>query len=139
MATTTTNYGWTKPSYEDDADIMVINDTIDDIDAQVKLNETNILSYIGLGTEITANSDLNDYNNVGVFYSGGATTSSTLSNCPTIQPFRLIVDYWQNSANRIQRIISVEDTSTFKPVCFVRVKSSTGYKAWVKFEGTIIS
>lgn len=42
MATTTTNYGWTKPSYEDDADIMVINDTIDDIDAQMKSNENNI-------------------------------------------------------------------------------------------------
>ena len=39
MATATTNYGWTKPSYEDDADIMVINDTIDNIDAQVKANE----------------------------------------------------------------------------------------------------
>lgn len=44
MATITTNYGWTKPDYEDDADIMVINDTIDNIDAQVKTNENNISS-----------------------------------------------------------------------------------------------
>ena len=43
MATNTTNYGWTKPDYEDAADIMVINDTIDNIDAQVKTNENNIL------------------------------------------------------------------------------------------------
>ena len=42
MATNTTNYGWTKPSYEDAADIEVINDTIDNIDAQVKTNENNI-------------------------------------------------------------------------------------------------
>jgi len=39
MASNTTNYGWTKPDYEDDADIMVINDTIDNIDAQVKAND----------------------------------------------------------------------------------------------------
>ena len=43
MATNTTNYGWTKPSYEDAADIEVINGTIDNIDAQVKTNENNIL------------------------------------------------------------------------------------------------
>lgn len=44
MATNTTNYGWTKPSYEDAADIEVINGTIDNIDAQVKTNENNISS-----------------------------------------------------------------------------------------------
>ena len=49
MATNTTNYGWTKPSYEDTADIEVINGTIDNIDAQVKTNENNISS---LDTEI---------------------------------------------------------------------------------------
>lgn len=42
MATNTTNYGWTKPSYEDAADIEVINGTIDNIDEQVKTNENNI-------------------------------------------------------------------------------------------------
>lgn len=44
MATNTTNYGWTKPSYEDEADIEVINGTFDSIDEQVKTNENNILS-----------------------------------------------------------------------------------------------
>ena len=42
MATNTTNYNWVKPSYEDDADIQVINGTIDAIDAQMKSNEDNI-------------------------------------------------------------------------------------------------
>ena len=40
MATNTTNYGWTKPDYEDDADIAVLNETFDAIDAQVKTVET---------------------------------------------------------------------------------------------------
>ena len=51
MATNTTNYNWTKPDYEDDADIKDLNDNFDDIDAQVKaiddqvqLNKNNILS-----------------------------------------------------------------------------------------------
>ena len=39
MSTNTTNYGWTKPSYQDAADIEVINGTIDNIDAQVKAND----------------------------------------------------------------------------------------------------
>ena len=42
MATNTTNYNWRKPSYEDEPDIMVISDTIDAIDSQVKNNEDNI-------------------------------------------------------------------------------------------------
>ncbi len=41
MASNTTNYGWTKPDYEDDADIMVINGTIDSIDADLhNIDET---------------------------------------------------------------------------------------------------
>ena len=54
MATSTTNYGWTKPAYEDDADIMVINGTIDAIDAQMKSNETNILTLAELRKNIVA-------------------------------------------------------------------------------------
>lgn len=46
MATNTTNYGWTKPDYEDDADIAVLNETFDAIDAQVKINENNISSLM---------------------------------------------------------------------------------------------
>lgn len=42
MASNTTNYGWTKPDYEDDADIQVISATIEAIDAQMKSNEDNI-------------------------------------------------------------------------------------------------
>lgn len=122
------------------AQLAAVNSGIDSAKvSQIETNKTNISSYIGLGTEIVANSDLDSLNAIGAYYSAGATIGTTLINCPTIQPFRLIVDYWQGSANRIQRIISVEDTSTFKPVCFVRVKSSTGYKPWIKIDGTIVS
>lgn len=46
MATNTTNYGWTKPDYEDDADIVVLNETFDAIDEQVKKNENNISTIV---------------------------------------------------------------------------------------------
>lgn len=44
MATHTTNYNWVKPSYEDDADIEVLNSTFDSIDAQMKSNDDKISS-----------------------------------------------------------------------------------------------
>lgn len=58
MASNTTNYGWTKPDYEDDADIMVINDTIDNIDAVVhNLNEgkQDTLTFDSTPTESSTN------------------------------------------------------------------------------------
>ena len=51
MATNTTNYGWTKPSYEDAADIEVINSTFDSIDEQVKSNEDNIVEIVDSGAK----------------------------------------------------------------------------------------
>lgn len=67
MATNTTNYGWTKPDYEDDADIAVLNETFDAIDAQVKTNENNISSLTAelhaLLPNITASTTIQDYAN----------------------------------------------------------------------------
>lgn len=51
MATNTTNYNWLKPSYEDEPDIMVISDTIDNIDAQVKTVETAIVKLVDAGAK----------------------------------------------------------------------------------------
>jgi hypothetical protein len=129
------------------AQLAAVNSGIDSAKvAQIDTNKNNILSIqadvakiSGQGVEIAVNSDLNGFNDVGTYYSGGATTSTTLSNCPTIQPFRLYVDFWQSSTNRIQRIVAVKDTSNFEPIIFYRVKSSTGWKPWIKFEGPAVT
>ena len=49
MATQTTNYGLTKPSYNETADIGVINSNMDIIDAKIKENADNIST---LATEV---------------------------------------------------------------------------------------
>lgn len=60
MATNTTNYGWTKPSYEDAADIEVINGTIDNIDAQVKTVENAIPTTLAELTDDTTHRTVSD-------------------------------------------------------------------------------
>ena len=57
MATTTTNYGLTKPSYGDNADIAVINSNMDKIDAKMKEIEDKAGSGGG-GTSVTVDSEL---------------------------------------------------------------------------------
>ena len=49
MATQTTNYGLTKPSYNETADIGVINSNMDIIDAKMKENADNVST---LATEV---------------------------------------------------------------------------------------
>ena len=49
MATQTTNYGLTKPSYNETADIGVINSNMDIIDAKIKENADNVST---LATEV---------------------------------------------------------------------------------------
>lgn len=129
------------------AQANAINSGIDSTKVeQIETNKNNILSIqadvakiSGQGNEIAVNSDLDQFNDVGTYYSGGATISATLSNCPTIQPFRLYVDFWQTNLNRIQRIVAVKDTANFEPIIFYRVKSSTGWKPWIKFEGSAVT
>lgn len=57
MATTTTNYGLTKPSYGDNADIAVINSNMDKIDAKMKEIEN---ASGGGGGGASAWSDISD-------------------------------------------------------------------------------
>lgn len=83
MATNTTNYGWTKPDYEDDADIAVLNETFDAIDAQVKTNENNILSLYTQGVKniakpntISAISGITIVQNLGHYEISGTTGGS---------------------------------------------------------------
>ena len=52
MATQTTNYGLTKPSYNETADIGVINSNMDIIDAKIKENADNVSTLATEGGEI---------------------------------------------------------------------------------------
>ena len=60
MATTTTNYGLTKPAYDDVADVGVINSNMDIIDEQIKKNEDGISQSKGIVSD--EYSDSSTYN-----------------------------------------------------------------------------
>lgn len=82
MATNTTNYGWTKPSYEDTADIEVINGAIDNIDAQVRTNEININFNTNNGVKniiknVAHSQGMFTVNDDGTITANGANTSSS--------------------------------------------------------------
>jgi lysophospholipase L1-like esterase len=117
MATNTTNYGWTKPDYEDAADIMVINDTIDNIDAQVKTNENNILSVKNnveyITDTINIMSDMSMYE-LGYFDAGGNYMSGP-SHCT-----------YMMSLGNINKIVISPATALANTLAFGVVKKSNG-------------
>ena len=66
MASNTTNYGWTKPDYEDDADIMVINDIIDNIDTALHEHDEELAVDRAALVELVDNGAKNLINNTAV-------------------------------------------------------------------------
>ena len=84
MATNTTNYNWTKPDYEDDADIKDLNDNFDGIDAQIKaiddqvqLNKNNILTLEQANADLTEITQIIDITSEVVALSGFTKKSGT--------------------------------------------------------------
>lgn len=96
MASNTTNYGWTKPDYEDDADIMVINDTIDNIDAKMKEideGKTSIEDLIPQTMALNDNVDnylitesLTEHSGVRRWICPSSTVRNSLTGLPTDFP-----------------------------------------------------
>lgn len=111
MATATTNYGWSKPSYEDDADIMVINDTIDDIDAQVKSNETKItvnraelIELVDSGAKNIANANTlsSSYQGVECTQNPNDKNIITLSGTNTAS---LTINLWGSNTSALDKVL----------------------------------
>ena len=96
MASNTTNYGWTKPDYEDDADIMVINDTIDNIDTKMKEideGKTSIEDLIPQTMALNDNVDnylitesLTEHSGVRRWICPSSTVRNSLTGLPTDFP-----------------------------------------------------
>ena len=111
-------------------------------DTQVA-TKASISDIYGLGTSITANTDLNTYTTAGTYYCQLSATASTLSNVPfdgTTFPytaFRLIVEYINSANNVCQTLIPLNDNCIY----FKRMKmtGATGtWRTWYYFEGTQI-
>lgn len=98
-----------------------------------------VAASYGMGTNITKNSDLNDYTTPGTYHCTGASVGNTLSNSPTANPYRLEVRNFTSSSNYVQEITAINNTTDGLPEVYRRVKLSAGWKAWQKFTGTNVT
>jgi hypothetical protein len=99
-----------------------------------------MVSAVGeLGWELVRNDDLNDFTTPGYYHCTGSTVGNTLSNSPTVQPFKLRVDRFTSTSNCIQEITAVENTTSGQPEVYRRMKLASGWKSWYKFTGTVVT
>lgn len=95
-----------------------------------------LAAVYGTGTEIDTNDDLDDYTTPGVYQCNGANKARSLSNYPGNESFRMEVRKFINSSTIIQEVTTFGGTTYFNPIIYRRVKVSSGWKTWYKFEGT---
>lgn len=90
-------------------------------------NDVPYLS-MGLGTNIPANSDLNDYTTPGVFYVASGADAATISNAPrTDAAYRLEVTYI-NTSSRIRQVVYMLGALSLS---FTRCYSAAGWQPWM--------
>lgn len=79
-------------------------------------------------TDIPANSDLNDYKDVGTYNCTRSADVQTLSNCPASNAFMMVVDKTLGGTNATQRL------STFRGETYVRTWQSynSSWEAWTR-------
>ena len=90
------------------------------------------------GWDIVKNTDLNDLTTPGIYHCTGSSVGSTLSNSPTVNPYRMTVSRFTSDSNYLQEIVAIENTTSGLPEVYRRVKLSSGWKSWVKFTGTSV-
>lgn len=93
------------------------------------------ISSYGLGTAITASTDLNTITMPGMYYCNNATTVAGLLHCPVSTLFHMEVKCTTGSARYLQEITTAADA----PTVYRRLYTSTGWQSWYKFEGTVVS
>ena len=89
------------------------------------LKAHTLLTSNAFASIIQSNDDLNDYKTAGTYYSGGSTTSSTLSNTPvTSSGFKLIVCATTSAAYCVQIIIQYQEQ------IYIRGYNNGTWRAW---------
>lgn len=163
MATTTPNYGLTKPAENEAVQVSVLNGNADIIDTALhdldtgkqpkeagkglstedfttaekeKLAGLSNTALLGLGTSIPSGSDLNNYKTPGVFFANSSQTSQQISNNPATTPFRLTVEVINDVGRICQTLIP---TSISGGIFYKRLFTSTGWQSWYKFQGEAVT
>lgn len=96
-----------------------------------------IAAVYGTGTAITTGADLDSLETPGVYQCETDIIASSLSNCPTLEAFRLEVKTLNTATNLAQTIYTYELTNNY-PVMYQRIKTATGWHSWMLFSGTAV-
>ena len=118
-------------------------DTVPTVASTNPVTSGGILNWVygSAPTQIPANSDLNDYYNIGTYRATSNAIAATLSNCPTQNGFRLeVVSTIAAVATgyQIQRLYPNNSNGEF----FMRRRLSAGsgnWGNWYRFGGTVVS
>lgn len=107
-------------------------------DTEIKEQIDTIKDQIfGRGINISANSDLNNYTNTGIYYSASASNSETLENTPyKTGGFRFEVSRISSINGFMQRIYP---NSKILGCFFIRVFVDGAFGSWFKFMGEEIT
>lgn len=107
--------------------------------AYTKSEIDDMISQIDLvrqGTEITADADLNDYEQIGAYYSPNSARTATLYNRPwSGSGFKMIV--WSiSSTSKMQWIMPMSNSSDS---IFFRSRTTSGWRTWYQLQGTAVT
>lgn len=81
------------------------------------------------GTPIPANSNLNNYNNAGLYYAGSNSDAASLSNKPSTLSVAFSMIVLDKGGYNMQVIFSNGGE------IYIRGHISTGWNSWVRFTG----
>lgn len=163
MATTTPNYGLTKPAENEAVQVSVLNGNADIIDTALhdldtgkqpkeagkglstedfttaekeKLAGLSNTALLGLGTSIPSGSDLNNYTTPGVFFASSSAISQAISNNPAATPFKLTVE----EINAVGRVCqTIIPTNIAGGIIYRRLYTNNGWQSWYKFQGEAVT
>ena len=118
-------------------------DTVPTVASTNPVTSGGILNWVygSAPVQIPANSDLNDYYNIGTYRATSNAIAATLSNCPTQNGFRLEVVSTISAVAagyQIQRLYPNNSNGEF----FMRRRLSAGsgnWGNWYRFGGTVVS
>lgn len=87
------------------------------------------------GTEIIENANMNDYMEIGAYYSPNSARTATLTNCPwSGSGFKAIV-LSISSTSKMQIILPISNSSD---CIFFRSHISSGWRPWYKIQGIAV-
>lgn len=91
--------------------------------------------FLGVGTSIQENADLDDFATPGVYSAGSNAIAASIAHCPTPNGFRLeVLETISSSAYRQQWLYPNNSAGEF----FIRRQITGGWSNWFRFAGTEI-